>query len=307
MVRVYNCLIIACVILLLMSCTGVGKVFHPTVACVNESPLQSGVVLTATLLSDTGVTMADKQDSLGERFSFLNQVHEDYSKQYSAQRVLLIAFVVVLVIVCVFLALSLRAYYIKHLLNVKLTLQKHRLLRQRDEMALQIEMAEQDRHRLEEEKDRLIEEKLLREEQLEPGDKFVLPELSHKTEEEYEEAIVRFQKKLTKVIESRMDDSELTVDMIGAEMNLSRVQLYRKCKAASGISPIELLRTIRLQKSHALLHETDMTVSEVAYTVGFSSPSYFAKCYKDQYGVNPSNDGASFSFACGRQVKGKKS
>ena len=89
------------------------------------------------------------------------------------------------------------------------------------------------------------------------------------------------------VVEARLANSELGVDDLAADMNLSRVQLYRKVKAISGSSPVELLRTARLNRAYQLLLSTDKTVSEVAYDVGFSSPSYFSKCFKDKYGISP--------------------
>jgi AraC-like DNA-binding protein len=70
-------------------------------------------------------------------------------------------------------------------------------------------------------------------------------------------------------------------------MNLSRVQLYRKVKAVTGSTPIELLRTTRLNRAYQLLLTTDKSVSEVAYQVGFTAPSYFTKCFKDEYGMLP--------------------
>ena len=70
-------------------------------------------------------------------------------------------------------------------------------------------------------------------------------------------------------------------------MNLSRVQLYRKVKAVTGASPVELLRTARLHRAYQLLLTTDKSVSEVAYTVGFTAPSYFTKCFKEEYGKVP--------------------
>ena len=72
-----------------------------------------------------------------------------------------------------------------------------------------------------------------------------------------------------------------------ADMNLSRVQLYRKVKSITGSSPVELLRTARLNRGYQLLLTTDKTVSEVAYSVGFTAPSYFAKCFKEEFGHNP--------------------
>ena len=90
-------------------------------------------------------------------------------------------------------------------------------------------------------------------------------------------------------IEAHMTDSDLNVETIGAELGLSRVQLYRKVKALTGQSPVELLRTARLQKGRQLLLTTDKNISEVAYEVGFTAPSYFTKCFKDEFGISPSD------------------
>ena len=90
-------------------------------------------------------------------------------------------------------------------------------------------------------------------------------------------------------IEAHMADSGLNVETIGAELGLSRVQLYRKVKALTGQSPVELLRTARLQKGRQLLTTTDKNISEVAYEVGFTAPSYFTKCFKDEFGISPSD------------------
>lgn len=93
------------------------------------------------------------------------------------------------------------------------------------------------------------------------------------------------------VVEARLSDSDLTVDDLAAAMNLSRVQLYRKVKAISGVSPVELLRTARLNRGYQLLIKGDKTISEVAYEVGFTAPSYFTKCFKDEFGISPSDLG----------------
>ena len=92
-----------------------------------------------------------------------------------------------------------------------------------------------------------------------------------------------------KVVEARLGNSDLSVDDLAAAMNLSRVQLYRKVKTISGSSPVELLRTARLNKGYQLLLTTGKNVSEVAYDVGFTAPSYFTKCFKDEFGVSPSD------------------
>ena len=88
-------------------------------------------------------------------------------------------------------------------------------------------------------------------------------------------------------IDQNLADSDLSVETVGAELGLSRVQLYRKVKALTGLSPVELLRKARLQRGLVLLQTTDKTISEVAYEVGFTAPSYFTKCFRDEYGIVP--------------------
>ena len=89
------------------------------------------------------------------------------------------------------------------------------------------------------------------------------------------------------VVEARLDNSELSVEDLASDMNLSRVQLYRKVKAISGSTPVELLRTARLNRGYQLLLTTDLSISEIAYLVGFTAPSYFTKCFKEEYGQLP--------------------
>ncbi len=89
------------------------------------------------------------------------------------------------------------------------------------------------------------------------------------------------------VFQRRMGEAELSVDTLAAEMGLGRSQLYRKIKALTNYSPAELMRSLRLRQARSLLTSTDRTISEIAYEVGFSSPAYFTKCYKDAYGETP--------------------
>ena len=111
---------------------------------------------------------------------------------------------------------------------------------------------------------------------------FLIPHSSLKKEDP-------FLQKFRDFIERNMSDSDLSVETIGAELGLSRVQLYRKVKALTGQSPVELLRKARLLRGRQLLETSHKTISEVAYEVGFSAPSYFTKCFKDEYGVSPSD------------------
>ena len=84
-----------------------------------------------------------------------------------------------------------------------------------------------------------------------------------------------------------MADPDLNVETIAAEMGMSRVQLYRKLKALTGNSPVELIRTTRLRRADLMLRQGGRTIAEVSYEVGFSSPSYFSKCFKEHFGRSP--------------------
>ena len=97
----------------------------------------------------------------------------------------------------------------------------------------------------------------------------------------------RFMADFGRVVRERMSDSSLSVETISSALGLSRVQMYRKVKQLTGQSPVEIIRVTRLKKAERLLKTTQMTVSEISYDVGFSSPSYFSKCFKDYFGCQP--------------------
>lgn len=101
----------------------------------------------------------------------------------------------------------------------------------------------------------------------------------------------QFLKQLQAIIQKNLSYSEFGVEDMGQQIGLSRVQLYRKVKAMTGSSVVDLLRKARLAKARRLLETRSMSVSEVAYEVGFSAPSYFTKCFKDEYGMLPGDVG----------------
>ena len=100
-----------------------------------------------------------------------------------------------------------------------------------------------------------------------------------------------FVAQLRKVIKKHIPDAEYSVEDLGSEMGLSRVQLYRKVKALTGYSVVDLLRKARLAKAKQLLETTDKNISEVSYEVGFTTPSYFAKRFKEEFGISPGEVG----------------
>ncbi len=91
------------------------------------------------------------------------------------------------------------------------------------------------------------------------------------------------------IVSAEMGDPELNVDALASKMGLGRSQFYRKIKALTNYTPVELLRNIRLKRSRELLAKTQKTVGEIAYEVGFSTPAYFSRCYKEAYGETPTD------------------
>ena len=89
------------------------------------------------------------------------------------------------------------------------------------------------------------------------------------------------------LIESHMEDTDLSVDWLGREMGYSRAQFYRKVTSVTGQTPSQFISVIRLKFAAGLLKRGECTVSEIAYRAGFSSPSYFHKCFKELYGMTP--------------------
>jgi AraC-like DNA-binding protein len=98
-----------------------------------------------------------------------------------------------------------------------------------------------------------------------------------------------FLDRLRQLVQEQMADSDFGVESLASDMSLSRVQLYRKVKALTGRTPVDIIRLSRLNRAKVLLAQGSKNISEVAYDVGFSSPSYFTKCFKDEFGMLPGN------------------
>ena len=96
-----------------------------------------------------------------------------------------------------------------------------------------------------------------------------------------------FYNRFLDIFQEEMGNASLNVDTIASRMGLERSQFYRKIKSLTNYAPVELIRRLRLQRGRELLTTTDKTVSEIAYEIGFSTPAYFTKCYRDTYGETP--------------------
>ena len=225
-------------------------------------PYQKDNLLMGALVTrDNAKVMQLQNEEIARQSDYLDQLHEQsdsYLHQLDAQRI--VTWMAVGIIALLLIAIVL--FYRYHL--NKVAMQRERVI------------------------DTLwnIPAEELPQEPEQPAEK---PEAEEKPETEEPTVDSRFLARFKEVVEARMSDSEVSVEDLAADMNLSRVQLYRKVKAVTDSSPVEILRTARLKRAYQLLVTTDKTISEVAYDVGFSAPSYFTKCFKDEFGISPSD------------------
>ena len=98
----------------------------------------------------------------------------------------------------------------------------------------------------------------------------------------------RFYARFLDIFTAQMSNPELSIEDIASEMGLGHSQFYRKIKALTGYTPVELIRQLRLREGRRMLTATDKSISEIAYAVGFSSPAYFTKCYRAAFNETPS-------------------
>ncbi|MDE5713489.1 MAG: response regulator, partial [Muribaculaceae bacterium] len=116
-------------------------------------------------------------------------------------------------------------------------------------------------------------------------DKTRLPQSGIKTPNDVES---EFYSGFVKIVTSRLSDTSLNIEEIASEMGLSQSQFTRKIKALTNYTPVEIIRKMRLKKAKTLLAGTEKTVGEIAFEVGFNSLAYFSKCYKEEFGISPS-------------------
>lgn len=98
----------------------------------------------------------------------------------------------------------------------------------------------------------------------------------------------QFLKKTVTIIEKHLSDSELDVESIARELNLSKTTFYRKIKTVTGLPPSDFIRNVQLKHACHMLSDPNINVSEVAYSVGFSDPKYFTRCFKKAFNMSPS-------------------
>ena len=97
-----------------------------------------------------------------------------------------------------------------------------------------------------------------------------------------------FLARLLDVMERQLDNNTLTVDELVEEMGMGRTVFFNKLKSLTGLSPVEFIREMRIKRAAQLLEERQYNITEVTYMVGMNDSRYFAKCFKNTYGVTPS-------------------
>ncbi|PXY39737.1 hybrid sensor histidine kinase/response regulator [Flavobacterium cheongpyeongense] len=99
-----------------------------------------------------------------------------------------------------------------------------------------------------------------------------------------------FIKNILTYVNENINETELSVEVLASKVFLSRSQLYRKIKTLTGVSVNEFIRNVRLEKAKELIELGNDNITEISFKVGFSSPSYFTKCYKEKYGQLPTHN-----------------
>jgi len=140
-----------------------------------------------------------------------------------------------------------------------------------EEIALEKEISDRMRVELELEREALLDAGVSLKE---TGDRDVLSEAV-------------FMKLFSDIAAKHIGDSSYSIDNLASDLGVSRAQLFRKVKNESGSTPNELIQSMRLEKARIMLRDGGYNISEVAFAVGFTSPSYFSKCYKDRFGTAP--------------------
>lgn len=232
-------------------------VIQTAVKILHGEPFEREVVLPTVLIDrDAAFPMQQIADEIDRQIAVSEELENRYNRLWDtarAQRIALILLVFFLLLLVVLAVVLYRVY--RYSLRVKREREEHARIVAQQQKQLEDMTAALERTKAEQSMDE------------------------------------RFVEQLQKTIEQHMDDSDFNVEALSEELSMSRAQLFRKTKTLMGVSPVELIRHIRLRKAKQMLLNTDMTIQQVAYSVGFTSPSYFSKCYRELFGSLPTARG----------------
>lgn len=265
-----------------------------------ENPMVSSLVTAANAR-----VLLLQHEEVVRQGDYLRRMHARVDKTLHTvglQRFIISGFILLALLAIVGIVIIIRAYRQKHALNKALHDKNELLAQQRDEMERQRDLLRQQRDTLQEQRDQICEQRDLMEAQ---RDEVALQrdELQKLAEQAQIKDVVdaqnaeptnteednRFYRRIQQIIECNIGNSEFSVEQLSDAIGLSRAQMYRRCKQLTGNSPVEMLRVQRMQHAGHLLSTTDQNISEVTYACGFTSPSYFTKCFKEYYGMSPTD------------------
>lgn len=245
-----------------------------------------------------------QQEEVMRQSNYLRRMHarvDTTLHQLDMQRLVIIAFVFLILLGTVWGIFLVRINRQKHKLNHELEEKNRLLAAQRDEMEAQRDEMEVQRDKICEQRDEMEaqrdvlaaqrDELAAHRAQLEllaKANQGVTLKTDDATDHDPGEN-TSFYNRLMQVIELNIGNSEFSVENLSDAIGMSRAQLYRRCKSITGNSPVEVLRIQRMQRAGQLLSTRDQNISEVTYACGFTSPSYFTKCFRDHYGMSPTD------------------
>jgi len=135
----------------------------------------------------------------------------------------------------------------------------------------------------------ILQRKKLQEKFLQNAKKLGLSQVLNLPESGYNSVDQKFLQKAVEIVNNHMDDEEFTTKNFRQEISMSKTQLHRKLTSLLGQSASVFIRSLRLKRAAELLRNKAGNVTEIAFQVGFANPSYFSKCFKDEFGVYPSD------------------
>lgn len=256
------------------------EVMELALCILNKQPFEKITDMETSLVTaDNAKVLLLQHKEIQNQDRYINKMYARVNSilnQLSVERFLLMFIILVVVVISILLVVSVKAYRLKKILSDELQ-------KKNDELNREKETVERQRDLLEEQRDELLDATTR------DDDEPTVEETAAGTEPESAAPHNEFVDRFLTIIDRRLSDADLSVEDIGKELCVSRVQLYRKVKTMTGRTPVEIIREERLKRAHVLLADSSLTISEIAYRVGFSAPSYFTKCYKDYYGKSPSD------------------
>lgn len=252
------------------------------------------LIASSVVTADNARVLLLQHEEVVRQGNYLRRMHNRVDatlRQISTQRVIISAFALIILLGVLAIFFFVHAYRQKHRLNTVLEEKNQLLGKQRDELREQRDILQEQHDQLCEQRDQM---EIQRDELAVQRDKLqqlakLSPQATLEDEEERSEEDNSFYSRMMQLIERNVGNSEFSVENLSETIGLSRAQMYRRCKQLTGNSPVELLRIQRMQRAGQLLSTTDQNISEVTYACGFTSPSYFTKCFKEHYGMSPTD------------------